>query len=156
MVDYPLIRSALEELFGPYPAGISRKDIVSLQGIDMHSSEKILHYLKAHGLIDGLFSKALGSNTCVQAKITEKGIDFLQPDGGLSSLAAPVIRIAPENLEAIVAAALEQRTMPEEERSVVKKALAMVGKEGLTVIVQRLIEAGITHAPNVLSLVRMP
>jgi hypothetical protein len=85
-------------------------------------------------------------------RITEKGIDFLQPDGGLSALAAPVIRITPENLTALVDAALEKRGVSQEEQSIIRKSLEEAGPEAMRVIVQRLIDAGCTHMPKLLNI----
>lgn len=90
-----------------------------------------------------------------KVSITAKGIDFLEPDGGLTALAAPVIRLSPDSLVAILNEALAARDIPAEEKGVIRKMLESAGAEGLKTIVQDLVRAGIKYAPDLLRTLSM-
>lgn len=154
MIDYSLIRAMLERLREAYPGKV---DGLYKLAPDEGKAVQHLAYLREHGLIEISISRdKLGNYNISRAAITAKGIDFLQPDGGLSALAAPTIRIAPESLIAIIDAALASRNVSAEDRSLIQKGLGVAGPEAVKVCVKRLIEAGIAHAPDLLALLRLP
>lgn len=153
MVDYDLIRRMLERLQDAYP---DKVDGLYRMESDEDKAVRHIAYMFEHGLIDvNPFSKNKRGYNIGRARITAKGIDFLRPDGGLSALAAPTIRIAPESLISAIDAALVDRNVPAGDRSLIQKTLGIAGPEGIKQIVTRLIDAGITHAPDLLSLFRL-
>lgn len=156
MLNYAAFRHILEELYMSYPKGVSPSQIVSLCAIADNEQEKTLCYLAEHGLITVPVQKYLGGGRSYgRVTITKNGIDFLQPDGGLSALAAPVIRIAPESLIAVIDQALAAKGVSCEQRGLIKKSLGIAGAEALKVAVQRIISAGITYAPDITKLFPM-
>jgi len=152
MVDYDLIRRMLERLQDAYPDKVD-----GLYRMEPDEDKAVQHiaYMLEHGLIDVALSKNKRGYNIGRARITAKGIDFLRPDGGLSALAAPTIRIAPESLISAIDAALADRNVSADERNLIQKVLGIAGPEGIKQIVTRLIDAGITHAPDLLSLFRL-
>lgn len=149
--DYALMRLVLGELSAHFPRRVDWRRLPSLSNLQIDYMLAFLAYLHEHGLIEFEIHKALGGYmTPGRLKITAKGLDFLQPDGGLSALAAPVIRIAPASIVAIIDEALAARGISSGERSVIKKGLGVAGEEGIRAVVGRLVEAGIAHAPDVL------
>ena len=157
MLDYALFRNVLEELYSFYPKGKHYTELDSLKKQRFSDREKVMCYLAEHGMISMPCQKHIGGQiSYAKAVITAHGIDFLQPDGGLSALNAPVIRIAPESLAGIIEAALSARNIPAEQRSVIKNALGIAGTEGVKIIVQRLINAGIAHAPDLVRMFTLP
>lgn len=157
MLDYAAFRHILEELYAHYPKGIGPNQIVSLTALPESEQEKTLCYLAEHGLVTVPIHKTLGGGRSYgRVTITKGGIDFLQPDGGLSALTAPVIRIAPESLVAIIDQVLVSRGASIEQRGFIKKSLGAAGSEGLKVIVQRLVDAGIAHTPDLMRLFTVP
>lgn len=157
MLDYAAFRLILEELYAHYPKGVGPNQIAGLMALPESEQEKTLCYLAEHGLITVPIHKSLGGGRSYgRVTITKGGIDFLQPDGGLSALTAPVIRIAPESLVSVIDQALAAHGATGEQRSIIKKSLGVAGSEGLKVIVQRLVDAGIAHAPDLIRLFTLP
>lgn len=153
MLDYGLIRKILEQLREAYPGRVD-----GLYKLDPDEDKAIRHlaYLEQHRLIDITITQDKRGNYRIsRGTITAQGIDFLQPDGGLSALAAPTIRIAPESLIAIIDTALASRNVSAEDRTLIQKGLGVAGPEAVKACVQRLIGAGIAHAPDLLSLLRL-
>ena len=129
--------------------------IPSLVIYGVKNAGRPLCYLREQGLIDMDVQKILGGRSIGGIKITARGIDFLRSDGGLSALAAPVIRIAPENLIAIIDAALAARGVSAVRRGAVQKALGVAKAETVKTLVHRLVETGIAHLPDIDSLLHM-
>ena len=153
MIDYNLIRKMLGRLQEVYP---DRVDGLWRMEPDEDKSVRHIAYMREHGLIEAAhFSKDKRGYNIGRIRITAKGIDFLSPDGGLSALAAPTIRIAPESLISVIDAALANRNVSTDDRSLIQKALGVAGPEGVKQLVTRLIDAGIMHAPDLLSLFRL-
>lgn len=153
-IDYEFIRTVLERLDREYPARVAKP-----WGDEPDDAKIIRHlsYMVEHGLVLASITVDKNDNYNIsRVQITPKGIDFLLPDGGLSALTAPIIRITPDSLNTLIDAVMESRSIPSAERSLVKKALGIAGAEGLTVIVRRLIEAGLNSTADLLSLCRLP
>ena len=151
-LDYELIRHILNELLSVYPNKLHRTQLRSLNGLPQGYSDKILSYLSEHNLINIDMMSHFGSGGGIifgKMAITAKGIDFLQPDGGLSSLTADVIRIVPDNIISIIDAALASRGLSVERRTTIQKSLGIAGTTALKTIVQRIIDAGITYIPDI-------
>lgn len=152
-LDYALLRGILATLKTVYPGRMRMSSIPCLVAYGIERAEEPLMYLLEHGMIDMPVQRPLGGRFAFgKITLTAKGLDFLQPDGGLSALAAPVIRISPDSLVAIIDEALAARGISEEERSAVKKSLGIAGEEGIRAVVGRLVEAGASHAPDILRL----
>lgn len=155
IVDYKLFRNILTTLADSYPDRLRMSQIPSLVIYGVKNAGRPLCYLREQGLIDMDVQKILGGKSIGGIKITARGIDFLRSDGGLSALAAPVIRIAPENLIAIIDAALAARGVSAVRRGAVQKALGVAKAETVKTLVHRLVETGIAHLPDIDSLLHM-
>ena len=156
MLDYEIIRNVLTVLREAYPRGIYYSQAHCLAHMGHEQAYKVLFYLKGHGMIDFAVQETLGGQIAIgKVSITAKGIDFLEPDGGLTALAAPVIRLSPDSLVAILNEALAARDIPAEEKGVIRKMLESAGAEGLKTIVQDLVRAGIKYAPDLLRTLSM-
>ena len=153
-IDYEFIRAILERLDKEYPARVAKP-----WGDESDDVKIVRHlsYLVEHGLIlASITTDKRGNYNISRVQITPKGIDFLLPDGRLSALTAPMIRIAPDSLSTLIDAVMEARNVSSEERSLIKKAIRIAGTEGLTTIVRRLIETGLDSTTDLLSLFRLP
>lgn len=153
-LDYALIRDILILLKDAYPKRGNPWGLAASHG---YSEEQILGhvaYLGETQHINGGYQQALGGNFLRgKAKITEKGINFLEPDGGLAALTAPVIRIAPESFTALIDAAIAASSIPAKERSRIRKILETAEAETIKTVVQKLISAGLSNIgtiPNLL------
>lgn len=151
-LDYALLRGILSPLAEAYPRKLRMSQIPCLVEYGIRRADAPLFYLYEHEMIDMAYQRMLGQLAIGRINITAKGLDFLRPDGGLSALAAPVIRIAPDSIIAIIDAALARRGVSGEERSAIKKSLGIAGDEGIRAVVGKLVEAGIAHAPDLMRL----
>ena len=156
IVDYELFRNILTTLADTYPDRLRMSQIPSLVTYGVKNAGRPLCYLREQGLIDMDVQKFLGGSMSIGGiKITARGIDFLRSDGGLSALAAPAIRIAPENLIAIIDAALAARGVSAVRRGAVQKALGVAKAETVKTLVHRLVDTDIAHLPDIDSLLHM-
>lgn len=78
----------------------------------------------------------------VQVAITSKGIDYLEPDGGLSaSLGVITVKLHSDTIQQLLAAKIDQSDMPEAEKSELKTALATIKSAALTTITEEAIRS---------------
>ena len=108
------------------------------------TTEKLLQnlkYLYDHSLI---YSKDINSTVPIYAlvKITPKGIDYLEPDGGLSaSLGVITVKLHSDTIQQLLAAKIEQSNIPAEDKSRLKTMLGKMGDTALAKLVEKAIDA---------------
>jgi hypothetical protein len=117
-----------------------------------------LRYLAEHDLIDAQVTKYLEGPAFVHAlRITAKGLDFLQEDGGIGAMLSVVtVRLEAETLRALIEARLDQSPLPAEEKSKLKQWLQTASGEALKEATQRLVQAALDQVPDALQLLRIP
>ena len=145
MLDYALFRTLLEELANVYPERMLVENISCLQNMPQKERDMLLTYLAEHALIyaEKMPYRRGNKTLWYPVKIKAKGIDFLQIDGGLSALYAPIVRIAPESLVAAIDQALVKHNIPKEERGKIQKwLLNTAGTAVIQEIVKKLIGYG--------------
>ncbi|GBQ88944.1 hypothetical protein [Asaia krungthepensis] len=85
-------------------------------------------------------------------KITTRGLDFLQDDGGLSAIQNVVtVRFEADTLRALIAAKIDASSEPEEKKAEAKKRLLGLKEEGLKAAVGKVVELGLGNIPAVAS-----
>lgn len=100
-----------------------------------------IKYLCEHDLI---FSKDINSTNPIYAlvEITSRGIDHLEPDGGLSaSLGVITVKLHSDTIQQLLAAKIDQSDMPEAEKSELKTALTTIKSAALTTITEEAIKS---------------
>lgn len=108
------------------------------------TAEKFLQnikYLYDHSLIS---SKDINSTVPIYAlvEITPKGIDYLEPDGGLSaSLGVITVKLHSDTIQQLLAAKIEQSNIPAEDKSRLKTMLGKMGDTALAKLVEKAIDA---------------
>lgn len=108
------------------------------------TTEKFLQnikYLYDHSLI---YSKDINSTVPIYAlvEITPKGIDYLEPDGGLSaSLGVITVKLHSDTIQQLLAAKIEQSNIPAEDKSRLKTMLGKMGDTALAKLVEKAIDA---------------
>lgn len=108
------------------------------------TTEKFLQnikYLYDHSLIS---SKDINSTVPIYAlvEITPKGIDYLEPDGGLSaSLGVITVKLHSDTIQQLLAAKIEQSNIPAEDKSRLKTMLGKMGDTALAKLVEKAIDA---------------
>lgn len=104
--------------------------------------QKNLHYLNQSGLIDIKFNQTV-SYKILNCSINNRGIDFLEDDGGLSAILHVVtVKLHADTIKALILAKIEaDNSLNEEEKSSLKEALNTIGQTALTTITEKAIEA---------------
>lgn len=146
-IDRNLQKQVLENLMEAYPNHLPSETYKSITNLfaDDDSLVGNLLYLEDHGLIySGLKRSFSGYSISSSAiKITAKGIDFLQQDGGLSAiLNVTTIKFHREAvvvLEDLIALS----SMTSEEKAEAKSTLGELSLEALKVVVQTATTAGL-------------
>jgi hypothetical protein len=125
---------------------------------DLHHSDSVnLHYLEGHGLVElgrsDPFSirhtfgekKFNGSKPNGSVRITEAGMDFIQDDGGLTSILGTVtVKLHADTIRDLIDAKIvESNAIPEQEKTALREALKGLKEEGLKQLTTRLISYGL-------------
>jgi len=115
-----------------------------------------LWYLQEHGLCDsGLVKYGDGGFAWSGATINERGLDFLEDDGGLSAILNVItIKIHADTLRDILNAQLDAAPGTKEEKSAIKQSLASLPDAALKAGTSDLVQAALQHIPNAVELVR--
>lgn len=87
------------------------------------------------------------------AVITSKGADFIEQDGGLSAILDKVtFKLDEEQFNDILALAVDQSTIPLDQKPALKKALETAGHSTITTLITKGIDSIATSAPDILKL----
>ena len=104
-------------------------------------------------------SRDIGGDTRVQSiRITARGLDFLEDDGGLSAILGVVtVKFEAETLKALIENnILKTADLPEEKKGLFRKALAVASEATLQEIMAELVRVGASKGPEMLtSLIRI-
>lgn len=115
-----------------------------------------LAYLHEHGLVQNRTADTLAEDVFIMdTRITARGLDFLQDDGGLSAVLNVVtVRLESNTLKALIEARLETADAPPEAKSRIKAALQHAGEETLAEIAKRLMETGLNCGPQAIDMLQ--
>jgi len=156
-LDRAVQRSILHALELAYP------QVAQPGAMGFNSSDPVwarnVTYLAEHGLAEIKASNSIGGPaTVVLAKITAKGLDFLEDDGGLGAiLNVLTVRLDAETLRALIEDKVEAANLPPEQKSRIMDWLRKAGQEGLKQATTKLVGAALDHAPEALQLLqRLP
>lgn len=123
---------------------------------------KNLHYLKGHELIsesstvikDSQGGQGGGVLLINKPKITEKGLDFLQDDGGLSAILNTVtVKFEADTLKALLTNQISQSDLPPENKKSMIAALEDLPAESIKHLTMKLLDEGLENLPNALLLI---
>lgn len=153
-MDRGLQRKLLQEMAKTFP----RPENLHLLQRDEDQYLEIaqnLIYLEGHGLcasVCGEEAKKTGTLDGIAFKITPKGLDFLQDDGGLSAILNVVtVRFEADTLRALIAAKIDASSEPKEKKAEAKKRLLGLKEEGLKAAVGKVVELGLGNIPTAAS-----
>lgn len=140
-------KELLEKLLNAYPGFLSKEEYEEIKSLFDDDDLLVgnLLYLEEHGLIQSGLKSGIGKYyiTSSAMKITAKGIDFLQQDGGLSAILNVTTikfhRDAVVVLEDLIAIS----NMTAEEKEKAKSTLGELSLETLKVVVQTATTAGL-------------
>ena len=109
-----------------------------------------LAYLDELGLVQAeLVEYGSAVLTVNSAKITAKGLNFLQDDGGLSAvLGVMTVRLHDETIRDLLLAKVQQSDAPASVKARLADAIRSLPAEGLKATTMSLLEAGLDNLPN--------
>lgn len=152
LMNRELQREILEQLAATYPEAVEPHTIG--HSADSPAFNFNAQYLAEHGLIDAKSTQYLGvPSQIVLARITAKGLDFLQDDGGLGAVLSVVtVRLEAETLRQLIARHVDQADLPPEAKSKAMQWLKTAGSDALKEATQRLVTAALDRLPDALQL----
>lgn len=116
-----------------------------------------IHYLSDHGLIEVMFSKALGYKIArpVTVKATHRGLDFLADDGGLSAILGVVtVKLHEDTVRQLISQKIEDSGLPEEEKRPLLQAVRELPGDSIKHLTTRLLDLGMDNVPRAIELIR--
>ena len=113
-----------------------------------------LWYLKEQGLVEGALEMSLSQSFIFQgAKITAKGLDFLEDDGGITAILGTVtVRLHADSIKALLIDRIDSSGVPAEKKSWLKKQLDVASSESIKKLINTLLDQGVKHAPDLMRL----
>lgn len=127
-----------------------------------HAYAANIAFLNEHGLVDGgLEVGADGHFSFSYPKITARGLDFLEDDGGLTAILGVVtVKLHADTIRELVLARIESAPqLSAEQKLTLRSRIASMGAEGLKELTKQLVKYGLDHVPDVmqwLESIRLP
>lgn len=152
LLDRIYQKEILEILASSYPASPSPM-IKAFGELDSRFSVNIF-YLMEHGLVKvGYTEPSPGRFHFISAKITAKGLDFLQDDGGLGAVLGIVtIQLHDETLKQLLIRKIEDSADRDEVKSQFIAKVKSLPAEALQKITLDLVDKGLANLPSLSTL----
>ena len=121
-----------------------------------------LNYLKGHGLISDDSTAVRHSSTgsgggrllIMKPKITEKGLDFLKDDGGLSAILGVVtVRFEADTIRTILQLKVDQSDLSPADKKSMIDALRELPSESIKHLTMKLLDEGLENLPSAILLI---
>ncbi|OOF46579.1 hypothetical protein BKK52_11230 [Rodentibacter trehalosifermentans] len=133
------------------------------EGLNNHSYEHVvanLFYLQEHQLVDGFsITYALGGASVenfYNARLTNKGADFLLDDGGLSAILGTItVKFHEDTLKALLASKIQSANIPASEKSTLLSALKNLSGKALEQVITKLVDLGFENADQAIPLLKI-
>ena len=147
MLDRAPQRQILELLGAHYPRGA-----IPVRELHLSAEQAAanLRYLEEHGLCEsGVVIGADGHLAFGESTISAAGLDFLEDDGGLSAILGVItVRLPADTIRTLIEAKIEASSIPTEEKSRLRKALANLSEASLKAATTDLVKSGLDHLPD--------
>ena len=113
-------------------------------------------YLSEHGLTEVRFHQDLsGTMSISHCKITARGLDFLQDDGGLTSILEVVtVKLHDDTIRQLLIDRVEASTEDLTVKAQLVDAIKSAPAETLKTVTQKALEAGVQNLPNAVQLLQ--
>lgn len=153
MLNRSMQRRILEIMKGSYPFGC-----YPFEEIEGPEAERIANmaYLEEHGLCDAGILYSIGNAVGFkEAKITARGLDFLEDDGGLSAiLGTVVVKLHGDTVRDLLAAKIEESDLALEEKSQIKEHLKALPATVLQAATLDLLRMGLERLPDAIPMIQ--
>ena len=149
-LDRELQLEVLRALRESYPRSMTEVELPDVPWLQQN-----LWYLHELGLIDGEKFESFNGQFIGVTKVTAKGLDFLEDDGGLSAILGTItVRFDAEDLRTAMAARVEASELPVEEKRRVTHAIRSLPAQALGALTTRLVNAAVDRWPDALRLLQ--
>jgi len=153
-LDRTMQLDILTKLQNIYPSDLMINEL-NISAKETDDVQSILSYLSEHDLIEPVIKRpgtnVSPSSSILSAKITAKGIDFLEEDGGLSSVLNTVtVKFDAENIRTLFKDKIIASSLPGEEKKNMLERVKSLSGDVLKTVVLKLIEKGL-EKPDLLS-----
>lgn len=151
LLDRNYQRELLTELAELYPS-------IGRQRNDADDEKYIFNlcYLHEHGLVSAKFVQPLSGKMSVSHyKITARGLDFLQDDGGLTSILSVVtVKLHDDTIRQLLIDRVEASSEDPTVKGRLIEAIKTAPAETLKSVTQKALEAGVQSLPNAVQLLQ--
>lgn len=181
MIDRQFQRALLKNLYEHYPYHVKKDDYTNWYH-DYYSNEETgdpitdgfneaiddmytnrlkfnLFYLEGHGLIkfinkDTYINRGGPYKTLPIISITEKGIDFIQDDGGLSAILNIItVRFDADTIRQLIESGLAKADIPDDEKNSIRHKLKELPGKAMETVVTTLIQSVLTNPTTAMKMV---
>jgi hypothetical protein len=157
-LDRELQRQILNVLADAYPVA-SRKIVERVSALaDDDKLIANLLYLESHGLLTAGISSSINGPATVNASkliITHRGLDFLADDGGLSAILGVVtIKLHDDTIRQLIEDKIIGSDLPPADKKRFVDQLRELPGESLKHLTTKLIDLGLSHAPDALPAIK--
>ncbi|MGR3464254.1 hypothetical protein [Limimaricola sp.] len=154
LLDRDLQRSLLHRLALKYPDVLDERGLTDLgTPADL---VRAIAYLTELGLADASFVRPLSGGTLLNTvKITAKGLDFLQDDGGLTALLGVVtVRLHDDTVRDLLLQSVDASAEDESTKANLKRAIRQLPAEATKEGTLHLLRLGAAQTPDVIQWIR--
>ena len=155
VLDRQLQLQILNRLHDEYPEFVEVNKFLDANDRKIQAN---LFYLAEHGLIEpGAIREAFGvPRMMTLAKITSRGLDFLEDDGGLGAILRVVtVRFDAENIKTLLEEKILHSNISDEQKKSVIHKLKSFSGEILKSIILKLVEKGIEKPEDIARFIDM-
>lgn len=157
VMDRNLQQEILIRATEDYPFAMSDENLEELCRIfDKKKVARELKYLEESKLLHNE-AIIISLDNCISfgvIKITNRGLDFLQSDGGISAILNVVtVRFESDTLTALIAAKINQSDLPEDDKSQLVEAVKELPADGIKHLMTKVLDKGIENIPNLVRII---
>ena len=154
-LDRELQYALLKALAEVYPNMLFRIE----EAVDADEADVVanMSYLAEHGLVSAKFASYSGRSMQLNGstRITAKGLDFLEQDGGLGAMLGLVtIKFHEETLRDLIEGGVLQSTLPQDEKTGVLKTLRELPADSIKHLTMKLLDLGLENSPKAVPLIQ--
>lgn len=138
-----------------YPFGLNTAELLRgvWKGIEINELAREVQYLVEHGLLaqNALTFTIANTIQFINIQITSRGLDFLQEDGGLSTILNVVtVKFEADTLKALLTSKIDAADIPADEKSELMKAVEGLPADGLRHLMTKVLDKGMDSIPHLM------
>lgn len=120
-----------------------------IAGVSATDAMADIRYLEGHSLLTVLSPRSISLRDWeVSVRITSKGIDFLEDDGGLAAILGVItVRLHDDTIKSLIEAKIEAADLPPPDKRRYLDALRELPAESTKHLAMKLIDAGLANVP---------